>query len=116
MTMTTYAILAVHLSRDGKRVEQVRWRQVDGASNRWSGELTEVDASDVADTLLRGDVVVTIFDHEGPQGARRECVLRGPCRWSRGHCYERSRELPGQDAFGLTALLATDYPLNCVTS
>lgn len=65
MTMTTYAILAVHLSRDGKRVEHVRWRQVDGASNRWSGELTEVDASDVADTLLRGDVVVTIFDHEG---------------------------------------------------
>ena len=62
--MSIFAIVAVRLNHDGTRVERVRWQQVDSATNQSVGAETESDANEVAQALVNGDIVITIFEQD----------------------------------------------------
>jgi hypothetical protein len=58
--MALYGLMAVHLDDSG-RVAQARMQPVDGATNSWLGQPYQFEAHEVANLIVSGDVVYSIF-------------------------------------------------------
>ncbi len=58
--MSVYAITAVRLA-EGGRIERAKIRQVDPARNMWIGEQTDMEAPELADLVIGGDIIYSVF-------------------------------------------------------
>jgi hypothetical protein len=59
-----HVVTAVKFNAKGVPV-MLKMGQADGATGQWVSEPKEVTASDVADMLLSGDTVTTVFEVDG---------------------------------------------------
>jgi hypothetical protein len=75
--MALYGITAIRVDPNNNRITHARWAQMDGASNEWMGPQQVVEAHEVANRLVGGDIVYCIHTIEGGNtvGARARRVV-----------------------------------------
>ncbi len=62
--MSVYAITAVQLG-EGGRIERAKIQQVDPALNMWIGERVNLEAHELADMIICGDIIYSVFHIAG---------------------------------------------------
>ena len=71
--MALYGITGIRVDPNNNRITHVRWAQMDGANNKWMGPPQVVEAHEVANSLVGGDMVYSI--HGNTVGARARRVV-----------------------------------------
>jgi hypothetical protein len=71
--MALYGISGIRVDPNNNRITHARWAQIDGANNKWMGPLQVVEAHEVANRLVGGDIVYSI--HGDTVGARARRVV-----------------------------------------
>ncbi len=58
--MSLYGITGVHINKNG-HIDRARVQQIDGGNNSWIGQPGEYEAHEVANMIVMGEVVYSIF-------------------------------------------------------
>ena len=71
--MALYGITAIRVDLNNNRITHARLAEIDGANNKWMGPPQVVEAHEVANRLVGGDIVYSI--HGNTVGARAPRVV-----------------------------------------